>query len=592
MRGIHRFVKRLSFTALALGCAGCNPLLGLEDGILAEERCEPDKVVPCYTGPTATDGVGACRAGQKRCKATGDGYGACEGEVTPALEQCGNDRDDDCDGGVDEEADGCACTPGSIAVCAYSGPEKTERVGACRAGQRTCSIHGRWSPCLGEVLPRTEDCATPTDDDCDGSEGCGAATTGALAGGTSGQWARALAAAPAGGAVLGGEFEGALDLRALDPRTAPLSSSAGHDVFVAHLGGATSWVRPLVDRGQGSLSAVAVDANGKIAIVGELQWGEIRSAGIETTDNVGFLIKLDAGGAVEPNASGEPWATVFPGRPRGVAITPNGELVVASQLGSDVESDVEIAWYGPTGLLRSRVLGGAGQQTPTGIAVDTRGQVLVVGSFENALELGEGEPPVVAAGNRDIFLATLDGHGAVVDCRRFGDARDQRGGDVAAGPNGEIALSGAFEGTLDLVGQSVGQPSVFAAELGARGETLVHRVFPGETPPEVTLGADGSLLFAADVAGSVELGGLTIGAAQGGLDVLVARIGPQGDHLWSRRYGAGAGMTGGLRSTAGLAVAAGPEDILLSATVDGSIDFGRGAVRSTGPDVLLVHVAP
>jgi len=58
----------------------------------------------CYSGPTATRAVGACRAGTRTC--TAGTWGTCAGEVLPAAaEACGNAVDEDCNGGVDE---GCA----------------------------------------------------------------------------------------------------------------------------------------------------------------------------------------------------------------------------------------------------------------------------------------------------------------------------------------------------------------------------------------------------------------------------------------------------------------------------------------------------
>jgi hypothetical protein len=586
-------LKKLSLVALA--CAGCNALLGLEDGILADEHCDPSSAVACYSGPELTAGVGACRAGLKRCNATGDGYGACEGEVTPAHERCGNGIDDDCDGAVDEEADGCACVPGSIEACAYGGPEETRDVGACRAGQRICSKDSRWGPCSDEVAPREEDCATHADEDCDGSEGCGVTISGALAGGRGAQAARAIAADPWGGAFVGGDFTGSLDLGAMGGAP-PIATAASQDVFVAQVdaGGAVTWAQRLVDSGEASLRAIATapragatDAPGTVAlaVVGELHGqidlpGESGTLELVATEPSGFVIELSARGLAR-------WGTVLPGRPRDVAITPDGEIVVASAVGSDVE----IAWYLAETRLHASVLGGTGEQEPTAIAVDAAGQVVVAGTFEQVLELCDEAK--VAAGMRDIFVARLDRHGGCVRYSTFGDAADQRSGDIAVAPSGELALSGAFEGTVDLGGVSVhaDRPSVFVAELGAGGEHLFHRAFPGETPPRVALDAAGGLLFAGDVEGPIDLGGETIGAARGGLDVIVARLDPSGQHVWSRRLGAGPGASGGVRSTAGLAVAAGRGEVLLAADIDGSVDFGGGSTPSRDGDLLLLRLA-
>ena len=51
----------------------------------------------------------------------------------------------------------------------YTDPADTMGVGACKAGTKTCAADGSgFGPCIGEVVPTAETCATPEDDDCDG----------------------------------------------------------------------------------------------------------------------------------------------------------------------------------------------------------------------------------------------------------------------------------------------------------------------------------------------------------------------------------------------------------------------------------------
>lgn len=63
------------------------------------------------------------------------------------------------------------CQMGDYMVCPYSGPENTEDIGACAAGNDYCIAAGtEWSGCVGEYTPAMfESCLTPFDDDCDGA---------------------------------------------------------------------------------------------------------------------------------------------------------------------------------------------------------------------------------------------------------------------------------------------------------------------------------------------------------------------------------------------------------------------------------------
>lgn len=107
----------------------------------------------CYTGPSGTSGRGTCRAGTQTCSA--GRWGECNGQVLPRAETC-DDRDTDCDGRVDD---------GLTRMC-YTGPAGTSGRGVCRGGTQTCRA-GAWGSCAGQVVPRAETCDR-SDEDCDG----------------------------------------------------------------------------------------------------------------------------------------------------------------------------------------------------------------------------------------------------------------------------------------------------------------------------------------------------------------------------------------------------------------------------------------
>ena len=70
--------------------------------------CKPGETRSCYSGPPATKDVGACKAGTQTCNAGGTAWStACAGEALPGQEVCGDNKDNDCDGLVDE---GCIST--------------------------------------------------------------------------------------------------------------------------------------------------------------------------------------------------------------------------------------------------------------------------------------------------------------------------------------------------------------------------------------------------------------------------------------------------------------------------------------------------
>jgi hypothetical protein len=67
--------------------------------------CLPSSTAACYSGAAGTENVGVCEGGTKTCNSLGTAFGACVGEVVPAVESCATAADDDCDGTANE---GCA----------------------------------------------------------------------------------------------------------------------------------------------------------------------------------------------------------------------------------------------------------------------------------------------------------------------------------------------------------------------------------------------------------------------------------------------------------------------------------------------------
>jgi hypothetical protein len=93
------------------------------------------------------------------------------GAPETTAEICGNGIDDDRNGIIDED---CSCAVGDTQPC---GSGAATPLGACRRGTQTCvrsGEFGRWSTCVGEVLPQAEICGNGIDDDCNGQvdEGC------------------------------------------------------------------------------------------------------------------------------------------------------------------------------------------------------------------------------------------------------------------------------------------------------------------------------------------------------------------------------------------------------------------------------------
>lgn len=110
---------------------------------------------------------------------------------------------------------GAGCTPGEEVPC-YSGPPETAGVGVCVAGTAVCGADGMpdAETCVGEVVPTTDHCRTPADEDCDGelTECTGDHLWSKRFGDGAGQNGLGVAVDTDGNTLLYGSFDGTLDL--------------------------------------------------------------------------------------------------------------------------------------------------------------------------------------------------------------------------------------------------------------------------------------------------------------------------------------------------------------------------------------------
>lgn len=112
-------------------------------------QCQPGEVRACGSS------VGECNPGTMTC--TNGAWSQCSGNIQPKDEVCGDLKDNDCDGEVDE--DYCTCIHGSVKTCGSD-------IGECVPGLQRC-LSGRWGECMGNI-PATAEICNGLDDDCDG----------------------------------------------------------------------------------------------------------------------------------------------------------------------------------------------------------------------------------------------------------------------------------------------------------------------------------------------------------------------------------------------------------------------------------------
>jgi hypothetical protein len=492
------------------------------------------------------------------------------------------------------------CAPGATQPC-YDGPPGTEGVGLCAAGMQTCAADGAsWGVCAGEILPKPEDCATPFDEDCDGTA---PACKGNLLwaerfGDASDQYAADVASDLAGNIVLTGNISGTTDFGG-----GLLTSAGGADVFVTKLdpSGGHLWSKQFGANGYQTGYGVAMDPAGNVIVTGNFT-GTMSFGGAPlTASGPGdvFVVKLDGSGAHQ-------WSKRF-GTSSGqvgyrVAVDGSGNVLLVGVFYGTIDfgggvltsagaGDIFVAKLDPDGNhVWSKRFGDVGNETGYAIAADGMGNVFLTGTTDGAIDFGGGS--LAGGGGGDIFVTKLDPAGGHLWSKRFGDAADQVGYALAVDGAGSVSLSGMLYGAADFGGglrTSAGGSDIFVAKLDTDGGHLWSAVFgdaADQSGADLAAGPGGEIALTGMFNGLVDFGGGPLTSAGLG-DFFVVKLDSQGGHVWSRRAGA-AGQDSGTATTID-----GGGHVVVTGNFAGLVDFGGGPLTSAGgSDIFVAKLSP
>jgi hypothetical protein len=548
--------------------------------------CAPGSTSPCYTGPAGTAGIGACHGGTHTCSGDGTAYGPCEGEVVPTAESCLSAPDDDCDGQTNEEGAGCVCLPGSTASC-YTGPPGTAGVGLCVAGTATCPPSGTaWGPCLGQVTPVAEDCATPSDDDCNGTALCGAPLILAkqLGGGASDEAALDVNVDGAGNLYVTGWFTGTVDFGA-----GPLASAGDKDIFVLKMtpSGDVLWSKRFGTSMQELGAAIAVDAAGNILVAGDFQYQALSTVSVDfglgpvlssAPPSFGisfFVVKLDgSGNAIWHYTLG---ADNYSRHARDVVLDPAG--------------NPHALWWFYTGVQfatgMTKVAGATGTELWTkAVPGDAERSGIAVDSAGNALS-ASGNVGFTCCFPSKVILTKRDPGGNQVWSHEHSGQTFPSGGVghvAAADAASNLIAAGQNSGELDFGGGVLPAPGMFLVKVDPAGNHVWSK--------NIAAGASSNIdprAMAMDVAGQIVVTGAQTQAIDyGGGPVpgssFLAKFDPSGAHVWSKSLST--------LSVSSVAVDAAGKTIVVG-TFTGTIDVGSGPITSSGgTDSLLAIFGP
>lgn len=355
----------------------------------------------------------------------------------------------------------------------------------------------------------------------------------------------------------------------------------------------SSWIRRYGDAEDQKAGAVAVNEAGDIALTGSargtIDFGNIPWTGSPTDSDV-FVAKISRQGQ---SLWSRRYGDSCDQNGRATALTSTGNVLIAGDFCGKMDfgkttleaasGDVDI-FVAVIDVLGDDVyslrLGGPGLQSVRAAVIDTKGNTVLVGSFEKAFDDGSGS--VASAGLDDAFVIKLDPMGKVLWSKSFGGGETDIARAVAVDPDGNVIVGGSFGSSVDFGGGPIaaapGHSSAFVMALDPEGKHLWSRSFLSDDETlisGVAVDPSGKVAAAGSFVGTADFGSgpvLSVGAE----DAFLAMMDSDGKPLWERTFG-------GPQAQLGTGVTFGPSsDVEISGISRGPIDFANGEVL---PDV-------
>lgn len=260
---------------------------------------------------------------------------------------------------------------------------------------------------------------------------------------------------------------------------------------------------------------------------------------------------------------------------------PVGSTTLTSQGSIDIFVAKVLASDGSVAWIKQ--FGGAGAEAIGGIALDSANNIYVAGTFTGSVNFGNGA--ITPGGGGDGYALKLDNAGAFQWVKQIGGSGSDGGNGIAvSGSN--VAVVGTYTGSMTVNGVNVsngGASTAYLVGYGTDGSAGIVKTFPGTGNSNVN-----NVVF--DSSGNIILGGSLSGSADFGNGTKTSM---SGDAFFAKYTPAGAYLVamvlGGSGNDSGASVSVDPADnIFVAGAFTGSVAFGGPSPVNANSGNLVV----
>ncbi|MBI3257929.1 MAG: SBBP repeat-containing protein [Ignavibacteriae bacterium] len=357
------------------------------------------------------------------------------------------------------------------------------------------------------------------------------------------------------------------------------------------------WVKSGGGSGSDAGTSVAVDVNNNIFVTARFAGTSLFGSSLMTSAGLSdvMVARYNANGAIL-------WAVRGGGagndEPNSITVDANNVYVAGSFTGTATFGNVTLTSAGARDMFVVKYKssdgsvvwakrgGMNGDEGGNGVAVDTVGNVYVVGSYTDSTKFGS-LTTLTSAGGQDAFFIQYNPSGTEQWSKSFGAGGSDSGNDIALDASG-VYFTGAFSNTV-IIGTdtlvSSGSADVYIAKFNISGTVQWARRGGGtnaDIPSAISLDASSNVILTGNYSGKTFFGTDSITAA-GNLDVFAVKYNSGGTEQWLR---SGGGSDNDLGQDI---VADGVGNIYVTGFFGSVATFGSRSVTSAGKaDIFVV----